>query len=92
MIPQPNGQLYESFGVFCPLDRLECLSLLRDEDVLVDWGKPIFLNFTHESIMERIQEFYKDRGTVDQVCGDVYVCEGDVLDQDLQRYGHDVDE
>ncbi|XP_052132657.1 uncharacterized protein LOC113208139 [Frankliniella occidentalis] len=79
----PNGQLYESFCVFCPLDRLDSLSLLRDEDVLVDWSRPIFLNFTHEAIMGRIQDFYKDRGTLDKVCGDVYVCDGEVQDQDL---------
>ncbi|KAK3921863.1 Acetyltransferase YpeA [Frankliniella fusca] len=83
MTSSPNGQLYESFCVFCPLDRLDSLALLRDEDVLVDWTRPIFLNFTHEAIMDRIQEFYKDRGTLDKVCGDVYVCDGEVHDQDL---------
>ncbi|KAJ1526014.1 hypothetical protein ONE63_009188 [Megalurothrips usitatus] len=82
MTCSPNGHLYESFGVFCPLDRLDSLFLLRDEDVLLDWSKPIFLNFTHESILGRIECFYKDIGTLDKLCGDVYVCD-EVQDQDL---------
>lgn len=83
MTSSPNGQLYESFCVFCPLDQLDNLSLLHQEDVLVDWSKPIFLNFTHAAIMDRIEQFYSELGTMEKVCGDVYVCDGEVQDQDL---------
>lgn len=69
---QPNGKLYESFSVFCPCDQLEHLDLLADEDVLIDWSQPIYLNFTHAKIMNKIEEFYADRGTVDKLYGDIY--------------------
>lgn len=80
---QPNGQLYESFSIFCPLDQLDSLGLLETEDVLIDWSQPIFLNFTHCKIMERLESFYSDRGTIEKVCGDVYVCDEPAADDQL---------
>lgn len=77
LLLQPNGRLYESFSVFCPLDRLECLELLEKEDLLVDWSRPIFLNYTHSTIMDRLEEFYRHIGTMEKVCGDIYVCDAD---------------
>lgn len=71
---QPYNKLYESFSVFCPCTELDNLELLEQEDVLVDWSEPIYLNFTHKLIVERIEEFYNDRGTMEKVAGDVYVC------------------
>lgn len=72
---QPNGQLYESFSVFCPVDRLDCLGLVESEDILLDWTQPIFLNFTHSDIIDRIEKFYDTRGTVEKIAGDIYICE-----------------
>lgn len=66
--------MYESFSVFCPCTELENLELLEQEDLLVDWCEPIYLNFTHKRIVERIHQFYSDRGTMEKVEGDVYVC------------------
>lgn len=71
---QPNGRLYESFSVFCPTERLDSLHLLESEDILIDWTQPLFLNFTHIDIMERLENFYSSIGTMEKVCGDVYVC------------------
>lgn len=70
---QPNGLLYESFSVFCPNDRLESLQLLQDEDILIDWTQPLYLNFTPRVILERLEEFYTSIGSVETVCGDVYI-------------------
>ncbi|XP_046385263.1 uncharacterized protein LOC124155472 [Ischnura elegans] len=72
----PGGRLYDSFSVFCPVSRLECLHLLAEEDQLLDWSRPLFLNFTHARIVETIEELCGHRlGCVDKVRGDIYVCE-----------------
>ncbi|XP_049853594.1 uncharacterized protein LOC126334915 [Schistocerca gregaria] len=75
MTNSPNGRLYESFSVFCPADRLEELSLLEEEDMLLDWSQPLYLNFTHSDIVDRLESFYSDIGTVEKVHGDLYVYE-----------------
>ncbi|XP_066251469.1 uncharacterized protein [Euwallacea similis] len=72
MTRTPNNKLYESFSVFCPCDQLENLELLQTEDVLVDWSQPIYLNFTHSKIMNKIEQFYNKIGTIEQLYGDVY--------------------
>ncbi|XP_060525924.1 uncharacterized protein LOC132701765 [Cylas formicarius] len=77
MTSTPNNALYESFGVFCPCDQLEHLELLKTEDVLIDWSRPIYLNFTHARIMETIKEFYEPIGTMEKLYGDVYVLSED---------------
>lgn len=74
---QPNGEIYESFSVFCPCDQLQNLDQLFNEDILIDWTKPLYLNFTHISIMDRIESFYSDKGTIEKLYGDVYVKEED---------------
>nr|CAD7392518.1 unnamed protein product [Timema cristinae] len=78
--PGPNGRTYESFCVFCPSGELDNLRQLEQEDVLVDWSSPIFLNFTHCAIMDRLEEFYQPIGTMEKVRGDVYVCCNPPLD------------
>lgn len=80
---QPNNRIYESFGIFCPSDRLECIDQLRSETVLVDWTAPLYLNFTHVAIMERIEAFYQDSiGAVDNLIGDIYTCDEPPGEQD----------
>ncbi|XP_059471392.1 uncharacterized protein LOC132194247 [Neocloeon triangulifer] len=69
----PNGLLYESFSVFCPDDRLDALQLLQTEDVLIDWTRPLYLNFTPQVILERMREFYEQIGEIETVEGDVYI-------------------
>ncbi|XP_019870155.1 uncharacterized protein LOC109598692 [Aethina tumida] len=69
----PNGKTYESFSVFCPCDKLECLKLLEEEDVLINWKEPIYLNFTHNLIMAKIEDFYQDIGIVEKQYGDIYI-------------------
>ncbi|KAL3278718.1 hypothetical protein HHI36_016250 [Cryptolaemus montrouzieri] len=76
MTKTPNNKMYESFSVFCPCDQLDNLDLLKEEDVLIDWTQPIYLNFTHASIMERIEEFYSEIGTLEKLTGDVFVQSG----------------
>ncbi|CAH1113010.1 unnamed protein product [Psylliodes chrysocephalus] len=70
MTRTPNGKLYESFSVFCPCDQLENIRLLTDEDMLIDWTQPIYMNFTHAKIMEKIEELYG--GTMEKLTGEVY--------------------
>lgn len=74
MTSSPNGLLYESFSIFCPTSNLDLLSLLEEEDVLIDWSKPMYLNFTHTSITAKLEKFYETIGTVEKVEGDVFMC------------------
>nr|XP_031847991.1 uncharacterized protein LOC116433723 isoform X2 [Nomia melanderi] len=84
MTLSPHGLLYESVGVFCPNDRLELLKLLRDEDVLIDWSKPLYINFVHHDIAEELERLYEDTGTIERVVGDVFVCQNtEELDEKL---------
>lgn len=48
---------------------------MRGEDVLIDWMEPLYLNFTHVAIMEQIEAFYQTIGTVENLIGDIYVCD-----------------
>lgn len=74
---QPNNRIYESLGIFCPTDKLECLDLVETEDILLDWSDNVYLNFTHIDIMNRIENFYENRGKiVERIRGDIYVCNG----------------
>ncbi|XP_024084161.1 glycine N-acyltransferase-like protein 2 isoform X2 [Cimex lectularius] len=72
MTSTPNNQMYESFSVFCPVERLDCMELLRTEDVLIDWTQPIYLNFTHIDVVKAIGNF-ESVGKVDKIDGDIYV-------------------
>lgn len=80
---QPNDKLYESFSVFCPCTTLNDLELLAEEDVLLDWSEPLYINFTHRLIMEQIEKFYEGRGTMEKVAGDVYICSNPSEDIDI---------
>ncbi|XP_046749538.1 uncharacterized protein LOC124413180 [Diprion similis] len=75
MTLSPHGTLYESVGVFCPGDRLELLKLLRAEDVLLDWSRPLYINFTHCDIVDELARLYEGTGTVNRVLGDIWACE-----------------
>ncbi|XP_020287559.1 uncharacterized protein LOC109856564 isoform X2 [Pseudomyrmex gracilis] len=75
MTLSPHGLLYESVGVFCPNDRLELLRLLREEDILIDWSRPLYINFVHYDIAEELTRLYEGMGTIETVVGDVCACE-----------------
>ncbi|KAI4501045.1 hypothetical protein M0802_003848 [Mischocyttarus mexicanus] len=82
MTLSPHGLLYESVGVFCPNDHLEQLNLLRDEDILIDWSRPLYINFVHIEIANRLVDLYKDIGNVDMVIVDVWACKDlELLDE-----------
>ncbi|XP_014210035.1 uncharacterized protein LOC106640486 [Copidosoma floridanum] len=70
-----HGLLYESVGTFCPNDRLDCLQLLREEDVLVNWAKPLYINFVHSDIAEELARLYEGHGSIERVYGDVWACD-----------------
>jgi GNAT superfamily N-acetyltransferase len=73
--------LHESVGVFCPKDRLALLRLLREEDILLDWSRPLYINFVHNDIAEELTRLYDGIGIIETVVGDVCAC------QDLERNG-----
>ncbi|XP_076681418.1 glycine N-acyltransferase-like protein 3 isoform X2 [Andrena cerasifolii] len=75
MTLSPQGLLYESVGVFCPNDRLELLKLLREEDILIDWSKPLYINFVHYDIAEELTRLYEGTGSIERVVGDVFACQ-----------------
>ncbi|XP_060828617.1 uncharacterized protein LOC132913944 isoform X2 [Bombus pascuorum] len=74
MTLSPHGLLFESVGVFCPNDRLELLTLLRNEDALINWSKPLYINFIHYALAEELTRLYEGIGTIERVAGDVYMC------------------
>ncbi|KAL1116155.1 hypothetical protein AAG570_005650, partial [Ranatra chinensis] len=78
-----------------PEESLDCLELLEKEDILIDWTRPIYLNFTHADIMDRIENFYKDKGTMEKIRGDIYVCDqlpNDIKFDELESEGCEVQE
>ena len=57
--------------VFCPSERAELVDLLTSEEILLDLTQPLYLNFTHEAIVNRFERHYEAH---DKITGDVYVC------------------
>lgn len=44
--------------------------------MLIDWTEPLYLNYTHVSIMDRIEAFYHGNiGHLDSLTGDIYTCD-----------------
>lgn len=72
---QSRRKLYESFGLFCPNDRLEHLEKVREEDVLINWNEPLYVNFVHSEIAVKLERLYGDGGMVEQIPGDVWACD-----------------
>lgn len=82
-----ENPIYSSFGVFCPSAHIECVDLLDTEDVLIDWGQPMYLNFTHVAIMDRLDAFYtRNYGVMERLNGDIYVSTGVPDDLELEWY------
>lgn len=67
--------LTESFGVFCPLDQLDHLRLVLDEDVLINWSKPVYINFAQSEIIDELAKSYE--GVVDRLYGEIYAYESE---------------
>lgn len=45
--------------------------------MLLEWNQPMYLNFTNKKIVDKIEEFYTQRGgTLEKVYGDVFVMDG----------------
>ncbi|XP_063701480.1 glycine-N-acyltransferase-like protein 3 [Culicoides brevitarsis] len=82
----PNNELYESFGVFCPTDQLEYLSLLHDEDILIDWNKTIYVNFAQEVVINRLEPFYKNIGSIEQVSAEVFTYDINAVLPDIEKF------
>jgi len=76
---QPNDNIYESFGIFCPTNQIELVDLFSTEDILIDWKLPLYVNFTHVDIVNRIEKLYSAHGVVyDKIRGDIYECKGGI--------------
>lgn len=80
----PNDNIYESFGIFCPMEKIECVDLMKDEDILIDWKKPLYLNFTHKGIMDRLNLFYSGNGAMNSLAGDIYVYNKSAEDLEIE--------
>ncbi|XP_065220861.1 uncharacterized protein LOC135845914 [Planococcus citri] len=69
-----NGEIFGSLGLFCPTNRTDCLYLLLDENILIDWTKPLYIHYIHSSIMDNIEYIYRSVGIVEKKCyGDFYI-------------------
>lgn len=67
---QPNKCLGESFGVFCPLDQLDNLRLVLNEDKLINWSKPVYINFAQSEIVDEFAKHYE--GVVERLYGEIF--------------------
>lgn len=56
------------------MDSLACVEMIRNEDVLFDWSMPMYLNYTHVNIMDRIEDFIRTIGNIERIQGEVFVC------------------
>jgi hypothetical protein len=70
--------------MFCPLNQLEHISLVENEDILIDWTEPVYVNFIHIDIMKHIEKFYKTIGEVETVYGDIFICKRHVEEMDAE--------
>ncbi|XP_011056239.1 PREDICTED: uncharacterized protein LOC105147134 isoform X1 [Acromyrmex echinatior] len=91
MTLSPHGLMYESVGVFCPNDRLNLLRLLREEDILIDWSRPLYINFVHSDIAEELTRLYESTGTIETVVGDVCACEYFEQEEESQQVDKEFD-
>ncbi|XP_053687827.1 uncharacterized protein LOC128737248 [Sabethes cyaneus] len=72
----PYNKIYESVGIFCPPEQLDKMSLIEQEDVLFNWTEPIYMNFTHVGIMNRMDNIFRTKVNgqlVGHIYGDIYV-------------------
>ncbi|KAJ2950966.1 hypothetical protein O0L34_g5343 [Tuta absoluta] len=76
--PNPEN-IFESVTAFCPSERAELIDLVTSEDILLDLSQPLYLNFTHEAIVDRFEKRYEAH---EKITGDVYVCESPPEDGD----------
>ncbi|GBP19190.1 hypothetical protein EVAR_11512_1 [Eumeta japonica] len=85
---KPNSHIYESVTVFCPSKRIELVDLVTTEDLLLDLAQPLYLNFTHEAIVDRLEKHYEAH---DKITGDVYVCEEPPTETNTEELPPDVE-
>lgn len=52
--------------------------MLQSEDVLFDWSMPMYLNYTHVNIVDRLEEFLKTIGHIERIQGEVYLCKENI--------------
>ena len=48
---------------------------MQDEDILIDWKRPLYINFVHSDIADELIRLYEGTGNVERVLGDVWACE-----------------
>ncbi|XP_075152084.1 uncharacterized protein LOC142226095 [Haematobia irritans] len=87
----PENNIYRSFGIFCPSQQIEHVDLMETEDILIDWKLPLYLNFTHIAIMNRLDDFYKKMGVMERLEGDIYVCNKLNTDLNLDELPEDAE-
>ncbi len=55
------------------------MELIKTEDILFDWKKVLYMNYTPVDIVDRISEFFATIGAVERIEGEVHVCQGNIL-------------
>lgn len=72
----PHNKIYESVGIFCPPEQLDRMSLIEQEDILFNWTEPIYMNFTHVGIMNKMDDIFRTKVNgqlFGHIYGDIYV-------------------
>uniref|UniRef100_A0A8D8P6D2 (northern house mosquito) hypothetical protein n=1 Tax=Culex pipiens TaxID=7175 RepID=A0A8D8P6D2_CULPI len=57
---------------------LDKMSLIENEDILFSWTEPIYMNFTHVGIMNKMDQIFHSKvngGLIGNIYGDIYVHE-----------------
>lgn len=74
----PYNKIYESVGIFCPPDQLGKMSLIEQENILFNWTEPIYMNFTHVGIMNKMDSIFRAKVNghlAGHIYGDIYIHE-----------------
>lgn len=45
---------------------------MQDEDILINWSRPLYINFVHSEISDELIRLYNGTGIVERVLGDVW--------------------
>ncbi|XP_055920999.1 glycine N-acyltransferase-like protein 2 isoform X2 [Eupeodes corollae] len=85
----PDKNIYQSFSIFCPLSNLKYVDLVTNEDILINWKKPMYLHFTHTTIVSRLNDFYRTFGTMEELVCDILILNDLNVNLEIEDFPND---
>ncbi|XP_055920220.1 uncharacterized protein LOC129951886 isoform X2 [Eupeodes corollae] len=86
---KPDNNICQSFSIFCPHSHLECVDLVASEDILINWKKPMYLHFTQTTIVNRLNDFYKNVGTMEEVLFDILILNDLNVNLQIEKFSNE---